>query len=276
LAIASFLFCRVPMHPARAEKFASTGFVAFRRQDLPACHCGDELLERIDGFNSNVRSLFLQHLRAYVHSTPAVQDSVAHFQLPLSKSPFAHGSGAGAASSSGGGAASSGAGVGAVLPLLQRCSQRLSLRSPFMGVRGLPDDFATVHELARDVRSDVFVSTSQVCAWVCLGVSVNLHIGVVLPVVSCVMTSVRVTVPSSLTYSHRRLVWLAGARVRRDEPAREQVHPGLLQQGHSTHRGGGRAPRASEGREGAAAARRLWREEGGGVSGGGCSGGGGV
>jgi hypothetical protein len=159
LAVTSFLFCRVPMHPARAEKLASTGFVAFRRQDLLACHCG-ELLERIDGFNANVRSLFLQHLRAYVHSTSAVQQSVAHFQLPLSKSPFAHGSGGGAAAAEG---------AGAVLPLLQRCSQPLSLRSPFMGVRGLSDDFATIHELARDVRSDVFVSTSQVCARVFVG-----------------------------------------------------------------------------------------------------------
>jgi hypothetical protein len=75
----------------------------------------------------------------------------AAYSLPLSKSVFSH----------------TAAGTEGLVPtgavaLLHAQCQEVELRSPFVALRGQGDSFASVHELARDVRTDVFVSTAQV------------------------------------------------------------------------------------------------------------------
>ena len=148
--VLSLLFARLPAHPSlvRRHKDDDSNVVSNR----PSLLARDKSLAALEAFNSRTRDLFISHLKKEV---AAGSSSKSAFSLPLTKAELYSGSG-----SSGTAALASGAGA---LAYLQSNSRPLGLRSPFVALRGFGDSFGTVKELARDIRGDVFVCSSQVC-----------------------------------------------------------------------------------------------------------------
>ena len=148
----SLLFGRLPAHPALVKRQTGTEVVSNRSLLLTGPH-SSTAFATLNALNGRTRDLFISHLREFIASTPE-DDAVSPFKLPLTKAALAKGAPSTPPASSSGG----------VLSYLSSCSRNVKLRSPFVALRGFGDSFTTVNELARDVRGDVFVCTSQVCA----------------------------------------------------------------------------------------------------------------
>ena len=157
LSVTAFLFRREAIHTnALGMRRARLSTVVFGRKDIdPAASA------IVDAYNKQVRTLYLQHVKAFVSSHRDVLKAgvlpVSNVEYASPPPPAATGVDSGVS-----GAGSAAVAASGLLAAARASSAPPAVRSPFLALRGVGDAFETVQEVTNEVCGGLTASSEQV------------------------------------------------------------------------------------------------------------------